>query len=254
MTRPEKIKSMMKGGAILSEILINTIAKITAGMSTAEIEEVIAGKMDEAGAKPSFKTVDHYPFYSCIGLNDEVVHSLPSPKKIVQKGDLLKIDTGLIWDGWHTDMSWTAQINQQGKTEFDMDFLNAGKLALADAIQHCRPGNRVGHISQAIQKQIESAGLQIVKSLTGHSIGRQLHERPFIPGFVGGNIENTPLLRPGMALAIEVIYSSGNGKIVLESDGWTICTQDGKMSGLFEQTVAVTPEGPLILTPVPTGF
>lgn len=254
MNMTDKIKAMTEGGAILSRVLSETIVGAVAGMSTADLESTIARKVDEAGAKPSFKTVDHYQYYSCIGLNDEVVHGLPNPKKNIQKGDLLKIDAGVLWNGWHTDMSWTAQINQQGKTEFNSEFLNAGKLALAEAICQCRAGNRVAHISQAIQKRIETANLHIVKPLTGHAVGRQLHEKPFIPGFVSGRVEKSPLLELGMTLAIEVIYSSGNGKIVMENDGWTICTQDGKMSGLFEQTVAVTPEGPLILTPVPAGF
>lgn len=254
MINQTKIKAMIKGGAILSKIITETLSSVVAGMTTAEIEEIIARKMDAAGAQPSFKTVNHYHFYSCTGLNNEVVHSLPDPKKIITQGDLLKIDTGLIWQDWHTDMSWTVSINDRGRIEHNTDFLNAGKLALADAMNQCRLGKHVGDISTAIQYRIESAGYSVVKQLTGHCIGKKLHEKPFIPGFLAQKIAQTPQLAVGMTLAIEVIYSQGSGKIVLENDGWTISTQDGKMAGLFEQTVAVMPEGPLILTPMPIGF
>lgn len=251
MNNSSKIRAMTKGGLILSEIMTQTLAKVVVGMSTADIENEIANKIDQSGAKSSFKTVDHYPYYSCVGLNNEVVHSLPNPKKIIQKGDLLKVDTGLIWDGWHTDMSWTVEINQKGQVEYSNKFLDAGKQALAEAIKQCRSGNHVGDISQTIQQQIESFGYSIVKQLTGHCIGKKLHEKPYIPGFLNQKIEKTPELTPGMTLAVEIIYSQGNGHIVVENDGWTISTQDDKMSALFEQTIAITTESPLILTPVP---
>jgi len=254
MNTQDKIAAMTEGGAILSKILTEALSHTTAGMTTATIEQRIAHEMDAAGAQPSFKTVNHYPYYSCVGLNTEVVHSLPNPKKVIKKGDLVKIDTGLIWQGWHTDMSWTAQIDQNGKTVFDTDFLIAGKLALKEAICQCRLGNHIGDISQAIENRIVSFGYQVVKQLTGHCIGKKLHEKPYIPGYLSQEINQTPELTTGMTLAIEIIYSQGNGRIVIENDGWTISTQDAKMSALFEQTVAITNDSPLILTPIPAGF
>jgi methionyl aminopeptidase len=174
-----------------------------------------------------------------------VVHSIPKKEKLIGQGDLLKIDLGMLWRGLNTDLSWTIEVG--GAARFSK-FLKAGEMALAAAIEAVCPGRRVGHISEAIQLVIEGAGYHPVEVLTGHGVGWKLHEEPLIPGVLKVPLEETPPLKPGMTLAIEVIYSQGSGEVFLEDDGWTISTQDGKIAGLFEKTVAVTESGPLVLT------
>ncbi|HUW24436.1 MAG TPA: type I methionyl aminopeptidase [Patescibacteria group bacterium] len=244
---PEEIKVMAEGGEKLGRILDEVLGKIEPGVSTLEIDSWIENRIVEAGGEPSFKRVPRYHWTSCVGLNDEVVHSIPKKEKLIRPGDLLKIDSGMLWRGWNTDLSWTIEVG--GKTRFSK-FLQAGEKALVMAIEAACPGNRVGHISEAIQRVIEGAGFHPVEVLTGHGIGRKLHEEPLIPGVLKEPLLKTFPLEPGMTLAIEVIYGQGTGEIVLESDGWTISTKDGKIAGLFEKTIAVTESGPLVLTPV----
>jgi len=248
---PEEIKVMAEGGERLGKILLEILGKIEPGLSTLEIDSWIDERITKAGGVPSFKLVPRYHWASCVGVNDEVVHSIPRKDKILKKGDLLKIDLGMFFGGFHTDLSWTVRVGGDERDEVgSREFLGAGEKALAEAVKTCWLGNRVGHISQAIQAVIEGAGFHPVEVLTGHGIGRRLHEEPLIPGVLKSPLGETPLLKAGMTLAIEVIYSQGGGEVVLGNDGWTIFTKDGKMAGLFEKTIAVTESGPLILTPV----
>jgi len=250
----QQIKIMAEGGEKLGAILDEVLAKVAPGLSTLEIDSWIEEGIVKAGGKPSFKLVPHYHWASCIGINEEVVHSIPKKNKIIKEGDLLKIDLGMLWEGFNTDLSWTIPVDKTTVSREQSRFLEAGERTLKEAIKVARPGNRIGHISRAIQTVIEGAGFQPVEVLTGHGIGRKLHEEPLIPGVLRGPLSETPLLKPGMTLAIEVIYSQGSGEVILETDGWTISTKDGKIAGLFEKTIAVTESGPLVLTPVRGTF
>jgi methionyl aminopeptidase len=246
----QEVALAAESGKILGRIMGEVFKKIKPGLNTLEINDWIEEKIIRSKAKASFKLVPGYHWAACIGVNDEVVHSIPRKDKIIKKGDLLKIDAGVYWKGFHSDASWTVLV---GDSKFDIEnskFLEAGKMALKKAIQQARPGNRIGHISQAIQQTIEKAGYSPVKVLTGHGIGRKLHEEPFIPGVLKGKIEKTEPILPGMLLAVEVIYNQGKAEVIMENDGWTISTKDGKMSGLFEETIAVGENGPLTLTRV----
>jgi len=244
---PSEIKLAAESGQILSRILNQVLKKIKPGLSTLQINDWIDEAIIKAGAKPSFKMVPGYRWASCVGLNDEVVHSIPKANKKIEKNDLLKIDAGVFWQGFHSDASWTIKVGA-GKT--NDPFLQAGKEALKRAIKACRPGNRVADISLTIEQTIKQAGFNPVKVLTGHGIGRHLHEEPMIPGIFLGSREKTPQLLTGMILAVEIIYNQGKPDVVVENDGWTISTKDGKISGLFEETVAVCEDGPLTLTEV----
>lgn len=244
-----QISIMREGGEKLSAVLECTLKKIKPGLSTGEIDLWIDQGILAKGAEASFKKVTGYHYASCVGVNDEVVHSLPSFEKIIKEGDLLKIDLGLYWQGFNTDLSWTVEVGNSDSGQ-KKKFLQAGKKALDEAIKVSLPGKRTGDISREIQKWIQKAGFTPVKVLTGHGIGRRLHEDPYVPCFLEGGTDSTPKLVPGMTLAIEVIYNQGRAEVVLENDGWTISTEDGKISGLFEKTIAVTENGPLILTPV----
>jgi len=245
---PQEIAIAAESGEILGRIMGEVFKKIKPRLNTLEINDWIEEKIIRNKAKPSFKLVPGYHWAACVGVNNEVVHSIPRKDKIIKEGDLLKIDAGVYWRGFHSDASWTTIVGNQKLDIRNLKFLEAGKEALKKAIEAAKPGNRVGHISQAIQQTIQKAGYSPVEVLTGHGIGRKLHEEPFIPGVLKGDIGKTELIRPGMLLAIEVIYNQGKPEVVMEDDGWTISTKDGKMSGLFEETVAVGENGPLTLT------
>lgn len=261
---PQEIAIAAEGGEILGRIISEILKRIRPGLNTLEINDWIEEEVIKAGAEPSFKLVPRYHWASCVGTNNEVVHSIPRKDRIIREGDLLKIDAGVLWKGFHTDASWTvivqtanskqparhASQGEAGRQTANSGFLEAGKEALKRAVEAARPGNRVGHISLAIEKTIQKAGYRPVKVLTGHGIGRRLHEEPLIPCILKGSLETTELLLPGMLLAIEVIYNQGKAEVVMEDDGWTISTKDGKMSGLFEETIAVGENGPLTLTRV----
>lgn len=254
---PAEIKIMAEGGKRLGQALSLVLAKVKPGISTLEIDSWVEDRILNAEGIPSFKMVPRYHWASCVGLNEEVVHSIPKENKIIKVGDLLKIDLGMLWGGFNTDLSWTVQVNsksiplrQLADGGQNSKFLETGEKALGEAIRVARAGKRVGHISQAIQRVIEGAGCHLVEVLTGHGVGRELHEEPMIPGVLKTSLVQTPELLPGMTLAIEIIYSQGSGEVILEDDGWTISTKDGKMAGLFEKTIAITGGEPLILTPL----
>lgn len=252
----KEISFMAEAGLRLSKILNQALKKAVPGTSTFAINEFIEKEILKFGGFPSFKTVPSYHWASCVGLNQEVVHSIPKKEKIIQEGDLVKIDLGMLWQGLHTDTSWTKiAAGNLDSSQFQEKkyFLEAGKEALSKAINQAIPGNRVGHISKAIQETIESSGFHPVVILTGHGIGTNLHEEPMIPGVLRQPISDTPKLEPGMTLAIEIIYNFGSPEVVLENDNWTVSTKDGKISALFEETIAVTKNGPLVLTPSPEG-
>jgi len=245
----KEIQIMAEGGQKLGQILKTTLSFVKPGITTAELDKIAEEEIIKKGGKPSFKMVRGYHWASCITVNSEVVHGIPGKKKIMA-GDNVGIDLGIYYKGFHTDTSWTILVpgGEAKKDKEKKKFLKAGKEALALAIQKARPGNYLGQISETIQTQIEGAGYHVVRELTGHGVGKSLHEDPCIPGFINGDIKKTIKIKKGMTLAIEIIYTFGKPDIVLEADGWTIATKDGKISALFEGTVAVGPNGPLILT------
>lgn len=240
----KEIKIMQKGGRKLAGFMEILLAKAKPGVSLKEIDCLADELMAKSGGKPSFKMVRGYHWATCLNVNQGVVHGVPSDYRL-KKGDLLSIDLGLFYQGFHTDMARTIRI---GKESRDKKFLEAGRKALAKATRVVRPGNRVGHISRVIEKEIKKAGFKPVLVLTGHGVGKKLHEAPAIPGYLRGRIANTEKLKPGMTLAIEVIYTQGKSEVVVKDDDWTIETVDGQLAGLFENTIAVTKQGPLVLT------
>ena len=175
-----------------------------------------------------------------------VVHGIPGSYAF-KKGDVVGVDCGVYYKGFHTDMSETISVERE-KDEVD-EFLKTGKEALNEAIKVATSGNRIGHISKTIQDIVEKkGGYSVVRSLIGHGVGRSLHEEPEVPGYLIDDIEKTLALKAGMTIAIEVIYNKGGREIVLDRDGWTIRTKDGGLGGLYERTVAVTKNGPVVLT------
>lgn len=242
----EQMQIMAEGGAKLGRIRKQTALAVKAGMTTRELDNIAQKLIDQSGGEASFKRVAGYHHATCINVNEVVVHGIPGDRKLVV-GDKVGIDVGLYYKGFHTDAAVTVAV---GKADPKLEkFLGVGRQALKRAIEQARPGKRVWDISEAMQKVIEEAWYSPVKALTGHGVGRELHEEPAIPCFVVGRRENSPKIVPGMVLAIEVMYNAGGAEVAYENDdGWTIATADGKISGLFEETVAITSSGPKVLT------
>lgn len=238
---PEQIKIMQEGGEISAQALQKVLDAVKPGITLAELDKIAEQYILSQGAKPSFKGVDDYEFTTCINVNDGIVHGIPNNYK-VKPGDLVSIDLGALYKGFHTDLSYTVEVETKKETEF----LETGKRALKLGIEQAVVGNHIGDISNAIQTCVESKGYTVSFDLVGHGVGKNLHEDPYVPGY--GKKGKGPELKEGMVLAIEVIYQKGNPAITIDEDGWTIKTLDGSLSGLFESTVAITSEGPIILT------
>lgn len=250
MKNTEKIALMQKGGKKLRNILDILLHQVIVGKTGREIDILAEQLIREAGGSPSFKEVPNYDYTTCICTNDIIVHGIPTGTPFL-KGDIVGLDIGMLYDGYHTDVSWSIIVGKERTSELDVEklrFLNVGEKALYEAIGQAKVGNHIGHISKAIQNRIEGAGYSVVRSLVGHGIGRKLHEKPEVPGFLIGSIDQTPILTEGMTLAIEVIYTQGSHEVIYDKDGWTIRTKDHSLSGLFEQTIAIERDHALILT------
>ncbi len=246
---PEEIKIMREGGKILASVLSELLKNIKPGVTELEIDSLAEKLILEKGAKPGFKEVKGYKNTICVSTNNVVVHGIPTDYKF-KSGDVVGIDCGVFYKGFHTDAAETILIDVEVPPRQEIQiFLETGKRALRDAIKVARAGNRVGHISKTIQDIVEGNGYSIVRSLVGHGVGKSLHEEPEVPGFLDFEIKKTPLLKENMTIAIEIIYNFGKSDVkYLNEDGWTIATEDEGISGLFERTIAITKNGPLILT------
>lgn len=245
---------MTHAGKILGETLTELVSWVKPGVTELEIDQKAEELIVKKGGEPGFKRVEDYHHTICISVNDVVVHGIPKRRKI-HEGDVVGIDCGVYYNGYHTDMAETIVISDsklRTKQLVSIDrFLATGKKALIAGILAARGGNRVGDISSAIQSIVEANSYSVVRSLVGHGVGRELHEEPEIPGYLEGKIENTPLLVPGMTIAVEVIYNMGKPNVIYEgSDDWTISSEDGSLSGLFERTIQITDGAPIVLTPL----
>lgn len=253
---PQEIQKMKEGGKKLAIILARLLSEVKAGVTPIEIDNLATKFIKETGGTPSFLTVDDYRWATCISVNEGVVHGIPTNIPF-NEDDVVSIDIGLLYRGYHTDTSWSKIVQSHPtssvQTQFKVNsakekFLRVGEEALQKAIKQARSGNRVGHISKAIQDTVENAGYSVVQSLVGHGIGKNLHESPQIPGISVKPISHTPLLKTGMTVAIEVIYAMGGPEISYQNeDNWTLVTKDKSLAGLFEQTVVID-EKAVVLT------
>jgi len=242
---PEEIQIMREGGKKLSRVK-NALALATkSGVTALDIENLAAKLIKEEGAEGSFNKVPGYHWLTCISVNSGLVHGIPTKDLVFKDGDKVSIDVGLYYKGFHLDTSISVGINLSPENK---KFLSIGPIALERAISAAKAGNYIFDISEAIESTIEGAGYATIKALVGHGVGRELHEDPQIPCFVPGRITDSPKILPGMVLAIEVMYAAGSDKVQILEDGWTIAMRDGKMSGLFEESVAITEKGHLVLT------
>lgn len=248
---PQEIEIMAQGGAILAHVIKSVLDKAAAGITTKELDDYAEKLIKESGAAPSFKMEKKYGYATCMCVNEMVVHGIPSDCQL-KNGDILGVDAGVFYRGWHTDASWTIEIrNSKFETRNHKKFLETGERALELAIEQCVPGKHVGDISRIIEEVVTQVGYSPVKQLVGHGVGRDLHEDPEIPCYLRGKVENTEEIKTGMVFAVEVIYNQGKSPVVYSNDdSWTIVTRDGLPSGLFEHTVAITASGLRILTTV----
>lgn len=233
---------MSEGGAHLGRLCKTLMRKLHAGVDFMDIEHEARKQILAVGAIPNFAFVNNYGFATCLSLNSELIHAKPR-HRVLAKGDKATIDIGLTWQGWQLDMADSCLVDSP-----DDQFLSCGRQALKKAIAMATPGRHIGHISRAMQTIIEDAGYNIVWQYCGHTIGKELHEDPQIPCFLDEPVERTPLLKPGMALAIEVMMAEGEGEVKVAENGWDVITADGSRALQLEHTVFVTEKGPKILT------
>lgn len=259
--KPSRMKSrnryelelMRKSGVIAASALKKAIAAIQVGISELEIDKIAEKEIYKLGGDLSYKTVHEYKYATCVTVNEQVVHGIPTDRKF-QEGDVVSVDLAVVYKGWHTDCAWSVIVRHQTSSpswahryqKEKENFLKAGEEALWGGIAQAVDGNRVGDISEAIQTKIEQAGYNVVRSLVGHGVGESLHEGPEIPCF--GKQGTGPILKTGQTLAIEVIYAMGKPEVILEEDAWTFSTADKSLGGLFEMTVIVGKEKAQVLT------
>jgi methionyl aminopeptidase len=241
---PDQIEKMAAAGAIQARCLQMLRAKCRPGVTTRELDEAAERFIASQNAEAAFKGYRGFPGSICASPNSMVVHGIPGPYEL-KRGDILSLDVGVVYDGWVADAAITvpiAPVNNGAK-----QLLETTREALFAGTEQARPGNHLGDISNAIQRRVEIDGLSIIRSLVGHGIGRDMHEDPQIPNF--GEPGRGPLLEPGMVLAIEPMVNAGTHQVRIGDDNWAVYSQDGSLAAHFEFTVAVTDNGPRILTP-----
>lgn len=242
----QEIKIMAEGGKRLRTVVKELLPLIKKGISTKEIDSRAEELIKKQGGESSFKTVSGYLWTICSPINEQIVHTKPS-NRILKEGDVLTLDIGMLYQGLHTDYATTKLIGENKDTKINK-FLKIGEETLYQAIKEAKIGNRLGSISSVIEKKITGNGYFVIKKLTGHGIGKKLHEDPYVFGFVDRPINKSLLIKKGLVIAIEIIYAMGTDKMIYEEDNWSIITKDKSLSACFEHTIAVTDQGPVILT------
>jgi methionyl aminopeptidase len=243
MTENNQLVAMRQSGKILSTILNDIRKKTTVGTKTSEINEMANRMCLKHRVKPSFLGYGGYPASICVSVNDEVVHGIPGDYEI-RDGDIVSLDFGVEFGGFHTDSAITFGVGNISAEAHRL--ITVTENSLEKGIEAAKPGNNVGAIGHAVQSYVESHGFGVVRTLVGHAIGAKVHEEPFIPNF--GKPGDGPKIQLNKALAIEPMVTTGNHDVILDNDGWTYKTKDGKLSAHFEHTIWVHEDGPEILT------
>ena len=239
-----ELKVMREACRISAEALRLAGNAVEPGVTTAEIDRIAEKYILSQGAVPNFKSYQGYPATACISINNEVIHGIPSKKRVIKSGDIVSIDLGAKFDGYHGDNAATfacGDITDEAKRLIDTT-----RESLYEGIAAAVSGGRLGDIGHAIQQYVEQRGYSVVRKFVGHGVGTQLHEAPEVPNF--GTPGRGIRLMPGMTLAIEPMINQGGYDVKVLPDGWTVLTKDGSLSAHFEHTVAITPDGPQILT------
>jgi methionyl aminopeptidase len=241
---PREVERMKGASRIVAEILLELRAIVAAGMSTAEIDRIAYEGTIKRKAKPAFKGYRGYPACICVSINDEVVHGIPSPKRILREGDIVGLDFGVIYDDYYGDSAVTVPIGAIPPEV--QNLIDVTEQALYKAIEASKVGNTLSDVSAAVQQVAEAHQYGIVRDFCGHGIGRALHEDPPVLNYVKNG--KGPTLKAGLVIAIEPMINLGSEKVRILEDGWTVVTLDGLPSAHFEHTIAITPSGPEILT------
>jgi methionyl aminopeptidase len=244
--KKEEIEKMQRAGEILAEVLDILEVNAKPGISTAELDSLAEELILSRGGRPSFKGFNGFPASICASLNDEVVHGIPSRRKILREGDLLKIDVGVEFEGYHADGARTFIVGDGEVEDIVRELINTTKVALKKGIEAAKKGRRLGDIGYAVESYVRKKGFSIVKALTGHGIGRSLWEDPPVPNY--GRKGKGIILREGMTLAIEPMVNIGDERVYIARDGWTVKTVDGSLSAHFEHTIAIMGDGCIVLT------
>lgn len=245
---------MRQAGAYLAEVSEILYEAIKPGVTPLELDGLAEEEIRKRGCLPAFKGYNGFPATLCISVNDVIVHGIPDDRPFIpsvygvggQLGDFISVDMGLSHNGYYADHAWTKQIRAYREDDLQPAMITVTRMALSEGIHACRPGNRIGDIGAAIQAVAEQYNLGVVREFVGHGIGRRLHEAPSVPNY--GKVGRGLLLKPGMALAIEPMFTSDEPDTVTDDNGWTVRTQDGGLATHFEHTVLITETGHEILT------
>jgi methionyl aminopeptidase len=241
---PDEIDRMAASGAILVRTMNLLAGKVRPGVTTKELDQAAERFIRSQGATPAFKGYRGFPGSICASPNSMIVHGIPGPYKLA-KGDILSIDIGVIYDGWVADAARTFAVGPVSPVAHKL--LQVTEQSLMAAVPVCVAGNRLGDLGHAVQQQVEGAGLSVVRSLVGHGIGRDMHEDPQIPNY--GAPGTGIVLEEGMVLAVEPMVTAGRHGVRVADDHWSIFSQDGSLAAHFEFTIAITADGPRVLTP-----
>ncbi|MBE6594767.1 MAG: type I methionyl aminopeptidase [Ruminococcaceae bacterium] len=244
-----QIAAMREAGRITGEALLVARDHIREGISTKELDTVIRHHIEKRGAKPSFLGLYGFPGSACISINDEVIHGIPSEKRILREGDIVKIDVGAFYKGYHGDSARTFPVGRVSDEAAAL--IAATKQSFYEGVEAVKVGNRIGDIGAAVDSYIRSKGFSVVRRYVGHGIGRDVHEQPDVPNF--GTPGRGPRLCEGLVIAIEPMVNCGTYEVRELSDGWTVKTADGRLSAHYENTVALTADGVINLTEVEVG-
>ena len=239
-----EIDKMRRSGEALRQVHEAVRPLVVVGASTMDLENAAAAKMEELHAVSAFKGYHGFPAVLCTSVNSEVVHGIPSPKRVLADGDIVSVDCGVIVDGFYSDAAVTYAVGTASPAT--QKLLQVTEASLYKAIQQAQVGGRLGDISAAVQDMCEAEGFGVVREFVGHGIGRSMHEDPQVPNF--GSRGKGPRLKAGMVLAIEPMINAGGAGVKVLPDGWTTVTLDGSFSAHFEHTVAITKDGPQVLT------
>ncbi len=250
----EELAWMRQAGRIVALVHQALKEKIAPGVTTAELDELAERIIRQHDAVPSFlgypyTGTNDFPASVCASINQEIVHGIPSHQRVLEEGDIISVDVGTIYKGWQGDAAFTVGVGQISPEV--QCLIDVTDQALTRAIEQCQPGNRLWDVMEAVQRHVEVAGFNVIREYQGHGIGRKMHEPPSIPNFLDDNRRRRPrnwLLKPGMTLAIEPMVCQGDWRTKALSDGWTVVTADGRLSAHSEHTIAVTENGPEILT------
>ncbi|MGH2652975.1 MAG: type I methionyl aminopeptidase [Actinomycetota bacterium] len=241
---PQEIARMRRAGRIVATTIEGLLEEVRSGLTTADLDRLAEGSIREQGAVPSFMGYRGFPASICASLNNEVVHGIPGDR-VLREGDLLSLDVGAIWEGYHGDSAVSVFVGEAPSAEAEK-LVRVTEESLEAGISQLRPGNRLSDVGHAIQQVVEGVGFNVVREYVGHGIGQQLHEDPPIHNF--GPPGRGPELRPGLVVAVEPMVNAGDWKTRVLSDGWTVVTEDGSLSAHFEHTIVVTEQGPEVLT------